>query len=184
MTKTINLSRRDVLNVGAGASALLLGFHTGFRGFPVAQAAEGASFEPNVYVRIDNTGLVTIIAHRSEMGTGIRTGLPAVLADELEADWSRVDVVQAPGDPRYGDQNTDGSRSMRQLEQFRRLSGRAHGHHAGDARPSHRQQRAARGRRRAGRAADCAGALQRDLRRDREAHPLAPDRLERPQGLT
>jgi isoquinoline 1-oxidoreductase beta subunit len=123
MTKTINLSRRDVLNVGAGASALLLGFHTGFRGFPVAQAAEGASFEPNVYVRIDKTGLVTIVAHRSEMGTGIRTGLPAVLADELEADWSRVDVVQAPGDPRYGDQNTDGSRSMRQFYQAMRVAG-------------------------------------------------------------
>ena len=49
------------------------------------------------------------------MGTGIRTGLPLVLADELEADWNRVKVVQAQGDPKYGDQNTDGSRSIRQF---------------------------------------------------------------------
>jgi len=76
-----------------------------------------------VYLAIDETGLVTIVAHRSEMGTGIRTGLPMVLADELEADWTRVRVVQAQGDPKYGDQNTDGSRSMRQFYQPMREAG-------------------------------------------------------------
>src|SRR5258707_4707141 len=54
------------------------------------------------------------MAHRSEMGQGIRTGLPMVIADELEADWSRVHVTQAVGDEAtYGGQNADGSRSMR-----------------------------------------------------------------------
>src|SRR5437763_6823260 len=72
---------------------------------------------------IEETGLVTIVAHRSEMGTGIKTGLPMVLADELEADWTRVKVVQAQGDPKYGDQNTDGSRSMRQFYQPMREAG-------------------------------------------------------------
>ena len=57
---------------------------------------------------------MTIVAHRAEMGTGIRTSLPMVIADELEADWARVLVVQAPGDEeRYGNQDTDGSRSTR-----------------------------------------------------------------------
>jgi isoquinoline 1-oxidoreductase beta subunit len=104
---------------------LVLGFHIGSRPFPFAEAAAAApaSFNPNVYLAIDETGLVTIVAHRSEMGTGIRTGLPMVLADELEADWTRVKVVQAQGDPKYGDQNTDGSRSMRQFFQPMRVAG-------------------------------------------------------------
>ncbi|HEY0522832.1 MAG TPA: molybdopterin cofactor-binding domain-containing protein [Stellaceae bacterium] len=100
----------------------MLGFHVGaFRPFtPEAEAATaspGASsaLAPNVYLSIDRTGAVTIVAHRSEMGTGIRTGLPMVLAGELEADWRRVTVHQATGDKKFGDQNTDGSRSVRQF---------------------------------------------------------------------
>ncbi|HEY8260092.1 MAG TPA: xanthine dehydrogenase family protein molybdopterin-binding subunit, partial [Methylosinus sp.] len=69
---------------------------------------------PLVFIAIANDGTVTIICHRSEMGQGIRTSLPMVVADELEADWQRVRVEQAPGDEvRYGNQDTDGSRSMR-----------------------------------------------------------------------
>ncbi len=60
------------------------------------------------------------------MGTGSRTSLPMVVADELEADWSRVRIVQAPGDePRYGNQDTDGSRSMRHFIQPMRQCGAA-----------------------------------------------------------
>ena len=120
MTPIVNMSRRNVVK---GMAGLVLGFHVAPRIFPFAEAATTASFEPNVYLAIDETGLVTIIAHRSEMGTGIRTGLPMVLADELEADWTRVRVVQAQGDPKYGDQNTDGSRSMRQFYQPMREAG-------------------------------------------------------------
>ncbi|MGZ4959195.1 MAG: molybdopterin cofactor-binding domain-containing protein [Methylomonas sp.] len=69
---------------------------------------------PLVFVAIADDGTVTIICHRSEMGQGIRTSLPMVVADEMEADWQRVHVEQAPGDEvRYGNQDTDGSRSMR-----------------------------------------------------------------------
>jgi hypothetical protein len=93
----------------------LLGFHVGFGKLPFAETAETPNFAPDAFVSIDETGLVTIVANRSEMGTGIKTDLPLVLADELEADWSRVKVVQAPGDPKYGDQNTDGSRSTWQF---------------------------------------------------------------------
>ena len=67
-----------------------------------------------LFVSIGADGIVTIVAHRSEMGQGVRTSLPMVVADELEADWSRVRVLQAQGDQeKYGNQNTDGSRSMR-----------------------------------------------------------------------
>jgi isoquinoline 1-oxidoreductase beta subunit len=123
MTRIRNLSRREV--VAGGAVGLVLGLWVGSRGIPAlaAEPAPGATFQPNVYLIIDETGLVTIVAHRSEMGTGIKTGLPMVLADELEADWTRVKIVQAQGDPKYGDQNTDGSRSMRQFYQPMREAG-------------------------------------------------------------
>src|SRR5712671_2143498 len=120
MTAIVNMSRRNVI---AGVGGLVLGFHVGWRKFPFAEAASPTAFSPNVYLAIDETGLVTIVAHRSEMGTGIRTGLPMVLADELEADWSRVKVIQAQGDPKYGDQNTDGSRSTWQFYQPMRVAG-------------------------------------------------------------
>jgi isoquinoline 1-oxidoreductase subunit beta len=123
MTTIVNVSRRDVVKGIAGMTGLVLGLHIGSRHFPVAEAAPTTTFEPNVYLAIDETGLVTIVAHRSEMGTGIRTGLPLVLADELEADWTRVKVVQAQGDVKYGDQNTDGSRSTRQFYQPMRVAG-------------------------------------------------------------
>jgi isoquinoline 1-oxidoreductase beta subunit len=123
MTTIMNLSRREVVG-GIAAAGLVLGVCIGSRkGSADAGAPERAAFQPNVYVFIDETGLVTIVAHRSEMGTGIKTGLPMVLADELEADWSRVEVVQAQGDPKYGDQNTDGSRSTRQFYQPMRVAG-------------------------------------------------------------
>ncbi len=118
-----NLSRRSVLKGAAVTSGFVLGFHVGYRQFPFAEASVPGTFEPNVYLSIDETGLVTITCHRSEMGTGIRTGLPMVLADELDADWTRIKVVQAQGDPKYGDQNTDGSRSMRQSYQPFREAG-------------------------------------------------------------
>jgi isoquinoline 1-oxidoreductase beta subunit len=69
---------------------------------------------------------VFIITHRSEMGTGIRTTLPLVAADELDADWSTVRIEQGLGDTKYGDQNTDGSRSIRDFyDAFRRAGAAA-----------------------------------------------------------
>ena len=74
----------------------------------------GTVVDPRVFVAIASDGTVTIVAHRSEMGTGIRTSLPMVVADEMEADWSRVHVKQAHGDEvKFGNQDTDGSRSTR-----------------------------------------------------------------------
>jgi isoquinoline 1-oxidoreductase beta subunit len=121
MTEIMNVSRRGMLK-GAVASGFILGLQVGF---PRTARAEVRSwpFEPNVYLAIDDTGQVTIVAHRSEMGTGIKTDLPLIVADELEADWNRVKVVQAQGDARYGDQNTDGSRSTWQFYRAMREAG-------------------------------------------------------------
>ena len=84
----------------------------------------GLVYDPLVFVSIDEDGTVTIVAHRAEMGTGSRTSLPMVLADEMGADWSRVKLVQAEGDePKYGNQDTDGSRSMRHHIQSMRQMG-------------------------------------------------------------
>ncbi len=78
-----------------------------------------------VSIRPDDTVLVTV--HRPEMGQGIRTSLALVVADELEAEWPRVRVTQAPADEaRYGSQDTDGSRSMRHFfEPMRRVGAAA-----------------------------------------------------------
>ena len=123
MTVIANVSRRDLIKGAAIGSGLVLGLHLGLRTPAFAEAAETSNFTPNVFVSIDANGQVTIVAHRAEMGTGIKTDLPLVLADELEADWTRVTVVQAQGDPKYIDQNTDGSRSTWQFFDAMRIAG-------------------------------------------------------------
>ncbi|MGB0116703.1 MAG: molybdopterin cofactor-binding domain-containing protein [Terriglobales bacterium] len=109
-----NVSRRGFLQ-GALASGV---FVLGARFIPEPLwAAQGETpappFEPSLWMSIASDGTVTIVAHRSEMGCGSRTALPLVVADELDADWSKVNIEQAIGDPKYGDQDTDGSHSVR-----------------------------------------------------------------------
>ncbi len=103
-----NLSRRNFFQA---AGTLVLGAALPTRA--VSPAAKPTSaWEPSLFLGIDPDGTVTITSHRSEMGQGIRTAIAQVVADELDADWSRVRVAQAQGDQKYGDQNTDGSRSI------------------------------------------------------------------------
>lgn len=107
----------------AAALEPLTPYPTGGAGMPHGY---GRASDPNVYVAIAKDGAVTIAAHRSEMGTGVRTSLPMVIAEEMEADWSLVKIRQAPGDePLYGNQDTDGSRSMRHFIQPMRECGAA-----------------------------------------------------------
>ena len=129
MNQIENVSRRGFLKgmVGAGALVLgaqvlpvrLLGTTVSAGEDPMAKAA----LQPNVYLAIDTDGTVYIVAHRSEMGSGNRTGLPRIVADELDADWGRVKVVQATGDAKYGDQDTDGSHSVVSFFEILRESG-------------------------------------------------------------
>jgi isoquinoline 1-oxidoreductase beta subunit len=86
-------------------------------------AGTGASVAPNVYVNIRDDGIVDIYCHRSEMGQGVRTSLVQVIADELEADWDKVKLIQAVGHEKYGDQNTDGSTSIRRQFDLLRNAG-------------------------------------------------------------
>ncbi len=93
-------------------------------GGPSDAPSNGPLFAPAVYLRIGTDGDVTAIVHRSEMGQGSKTTLAMILADELEADWARVRVEQAPGDDkRYGNQDTDGSWSIRGFMQPFREAG-------------------------------------------------------------
>src|SRR5437660_2334695 len=125
-----NVSRRGFISGAAAIGGLVVGMRMLPGSYaatpPAAPATDAPRFNPTAFVAIDKTGLVTIVAHRSEMGQGIRTGLPTVVAAELEADWSRVHIAQAIGDEAtYGGQNTDGSRSMRHFLQPMRQMGAA-----------------------------------------------------------
>jgi isoquinoline 1-oxidoreductase beta subunit len=123
-----NVSRRSFLKGVVSTGALVLGacyYPEILRadGLPKDTLADRATLHPNMFVGIDTDGTVQIVAHRSEMGTAIRTSLPLVVADELDADWKRVKIEQAIGDPRYGDQNTDGSHSIRSFYDVMREAG-------------------------------------------------------------
>ena len=129
MNSITNVSRRGFLKGLAGAGALVLGTYYLPKVLRHDDDASGrtdadrATLHPNAFVGIDTDGAVYIVAHRSEMGTVIRTTLPMVVADELDADWKRVKIDQAIGDPRYGDQNTDGSHSVRSFFDVMRQAG-------------------------------------------------------------
>ncbi len=110
------LQRRTFIQL-LGLGGLVMAFGPGgVRRLEAAEPTPGTAadpWSPHVYVRIDDDGAVTIVCHRSEMGQGIRTTMPMIIADEMEADWARCRVEQAVGDPKYGSQNTDGSTSIR-----------------------------------------------------------------------
>jgi isoquinoline 1-oxidoreductase subunit beta len=130
-----NVSRRGVLKGILSTTGLVLAVSVlpqrpalaadapkwGAAGMP-----HGTVNNPLAFVSIAPDGTVTIVCHRSEMGQGVRTGMPLIVADEMEADWSRVKVAQATGDEvKYGNQDTDGSRSTRHFIEPMRQVGAA-----------------------------------------------------------
>lgn len=112
-----NVSRRSLLaGITGFAVAIQVMPALAFDAYPHGgqTMANGIVNDPHVFVSIATNGTVTIIAHRSEMGTGSRTTIPMIVADEMDADWSQVKITQAEGDEKkYGNQDTDGSRSLR-----------------------------------------------------------------------
>jgi isoquinoline 1-oxidoreductase subunit beta len=118
-----NVSRRGVLKGMVSTGGLVLALTVlPHRSALAADAPKwgadgmphGTVNNPLAFVSIAPDGTVTIVCHRSEMGQGVRTGMPLIVADELEADWARVKIAQATGDEvKFGNQDTDGSRSTR-----------------------------------------------------------------------
>lgn len=111
----LTLGRRTFL---AGAGALVVGVSLRGRAFADSTAGglgnlEGGDATPALFITIEADGTTKIVCHRSEMGQQVWTSMAQLVADELNADWDKIEIVQAEGHPRYGDQNTDGSRSVR-----------------------------------------------------------------------
>ncbi|WP_411820063.1 molybdopterin cofactor-binding domain-containing protein [Hyphococcus formosus] len=119
MIKIEKVSRRDFLRAGGVGGAFILGTTLigcgdNSQSITETKAAKDAVLKPlNLFVSLDEDGKVQILCHRAEMGQHARTGMARVIADELEADWSKIVVVQAEGEAKYGDQNTDGSTTIR-----------------------------------------------------------------------
>jgi isoquinoline 1-oxidoreductase beta subunit len=112
---TASPSRRGFLQTGG---ALVIGFALPAAGRAAVQAAAGATFQPNAFLRIAPDNRITVVCGASEMGQGVLTALPMLLAEELDADWKLVSVEQAPADkayanPAFGMQATGGSATIR-----------------------------------------------------------------------
>src|SRR6202162_3430397 len=101
-------SRREFIAAGTAAGAgLVIGFY-------LPHGSNGGDvFSPNAYLKITPDNKVIVVVARSEMGQGVRTSLPMILAEELEADWKQIQIEQAAASTLFGDQTTGGSASVR-----------------------------------------------------------------------
>jgi isoquinoline 1-oxidoreductase beta subunit len=126
MSEIQQIKRRDFIKLfGLASGGILLGCNVSSNKKEFIPQVAG-SFAPNLFVQIQKDGNITLLASRSEMGQGIRTSLASAIADELEADWNYITVKQATGNAKYGNQNTDGSRSVRTLlEPMRKMGATA-----------------------------------------------------------
>jgi isoquinoline 1-oxidoreductase beta subunit len=132
MTKK-EYTRREFLKTslaGAGLTIAAVMTPSGLRLLSATELESDTSFRPNVYLRIAPDDIITVIVNKSEMGQGITTSLPMIIADELEADWKQVRFVSAPAaeeykDPVWGMQSTGGSSSVRHMHDTLRKAGAA-----------------------------------------------------------
>ena len=124
---TLQMERREFLKISVAASGgLLIGLYLpGASKLAVAEERSGSAFMPNAFLRIGTDERVTVIVNHSEMGQGVYTALPMLLAEELDADWNKVGYESAPVDAKYnhpvfGMQITGGSSSVYSgFEQYR-----------------------------------------------------------------
>lgn len=127
MSEAKTLNRRSFLKVGAAGGALIVG---GFvPGLETATAEAAGAFEPNVWVKITSDSTVTIVLSQLEMGQGVMTSMPMLVAEELDVDFNKIKTEWAPADPKYGNPNfggaqlTAGSNSVRGMWKILRESG-------------------------------------------------------------
>ena len=117
MNEYFDMDRRRFLkNSLVGVTGLVIGSKLTFGSKVLAGVLDETSPDAkavNLFVALKPDGTVEITCHRSDMGQQIRTAFAQVVADEMEADWDKIKIIQGKGDPKYGDQNTDGSRSIR-----------------------------------------------------------------------
>src|SRR5437764_11748786 len=107
--KGLAVSRREFIGIGlAAGTGLVVGFY-----LPHGSATGKDAFAPNAYLRIAPDGKITVMVARSEIGQGVRTALPMILAEELEADWKQIEIEQAGASTLFGDQSTGGSASIK-----------------------------------------------------------------------
>ncbi len=129
------MTRREFLyktSAGAGLTVVVATTPLGYRLLSAAEAAEkdGATFSPNVWLNVAKSGTVTVVVNKSEMGQGVYTSLPMIVAEELSADWQKVAMKVAPAanrykDPAWGMQATGGSTSVRHMYKPLSLAGAA-----------------------------------------------------------
>ena len=126
MSSIQQVNRRDFVKLfGLASGGILLGCNISSDKKEFIPQV-GGTFTPNLFVQIQKDGNIILLASRSEMGQGIRTSLASAIADELDADWKYITVKQATGNAKYGNQNTDGSRSVRTLlEPMRKMGATA-----------------------------------------------------------
>lgn len=128
-----NAGRRDFLRKSALAGGgLVLGFYLNAADSAEKKVAKPSAitendvFKPNAFIRIAPNGSVTLVSKQPEIGQGIKTSLPMIIAEELEVDWRDVVIVQGDLDPVYGSQNAGGSRSTpTNYDEFHRLGATA-----------------------------------------------------------
>ena len=108
-------SRRDFLKVSSAAGAgLIIGVVLPYKHRLVAAGLVEQTFDPNVWIKISPDSKVTITLAKSEMGQGVKTSLPMIVADELDVDLQKIEILQANAHPdKYGSMMTVGSRSVR-----------------------------------------------------------------------
>lgn len=117
-------TRREFIKVvSVSGGGLILATYIPFNNMFGRADDDPKIFSPSVYLKIDSNGVVTIIVHRSEMGQGVKTALPMLIAEELEVDWEKIVIEQADADSKYGSQSTGGSTSIRRNWEPLRVAG-------------------------------------------------------------
>jgi len=124
MKNSKKIKRRKFIKVvGLSGGGLFLASYVPLQNVFANSGDDPKIFAPSVFLKIDSNGIVTIIVHRSEMGQGIKTALPMLIAEELEVDWDKIVIEQADADRKYGSQTTGGSTSIRRNWEPLRIAG-------------------------------------------------------------